>query len=895
MDPLHSSSHWITPAARTSATANYSTDDHRPPVASQSSNNYATTQHHHHTHSLYSAVQDNHAAAGGGTRNPFFSSASSSSLPSYDVVASHRHRSTAADVPMAFPSTYAPSTANNLVSSLSMVSSREVEGRREQQQQPHYGGGRHGEPDSTHEGPMSASSRSGRPAGKFEVSSQNHSVMTMMNREDTSNNYPMMMMASGGQRSGGAVHTIDLVTPSSSSTGGHHSTEDRSTHPRKRGRHSNDEPTPQHESGGGSSNGSGASTQLLRRASPWLTATTSSTTASQPPATSYPTTSGGDGQKNAKMYRVDHTAVSLAGVNRVGKQANTREAHIDALSVPLTDRTTPAPVAATRTTAEPSGGGGEKRSAFRRSLVVSKAAAAARQAPASATTTGGAGGVVVDLTSNRQPTTSSSTSSCATLLGSTASASGVGVGGNRLVVDTTTALAGHHHYPSSSEATTTAAPPPVRTYQAPPQLALPIPSHSGATIAMPKASVIDLVRQPSALSSSHTSARTPPKRTTTHASAPSSSSSAAEYYGLSPKSTINEAMRRASEFSLPASGLRTTNSSSLASTSAAGPPRTYIVPVMANPHQQHMSLKASHYQPVATMLNPSSASSSSFAAPSRLVVDTALNSTNGGDVAANNRPRERTYDGITLIRTTSTSNQQQQRNQQAQQYHSGPAGGFRDNQLPPPPSSQQQQRRRSPTPPRPRATTALSRRGGSNLVFDTSSLIKIFEWEKEHMLDRIIDHHRIYIPNTTLDELDKMSKQQQAPPQQNHRGDKLTALAMNCRRVRDWIATKTLEGEENQRRHQSAYLSSSSDARRIFIQRRTDIDPEYERRSLVNDDAILGYAVYLRNVRGITDVPIVFVTEDKMLSLKASSENFTAVSIRKLVEMEESSFQLLDQ
>ncbi|CUE94768.1 Hypothetical protein, putative [Bodo saltans] len=316
-----------------------------------------------------------------------------------------------------------------------------------------------------------------------------------------------------------------------------------------------------------------------------------------------------------------------------------------------------------------------------------------------------------------------------------------------------------------------------------------------------------------------------------------------------------------------------------------------------------MSLKASHYQPVATMLNPSSASSSSFAAPSRLVVDTALNNNNninGGDVAANNnRPRERTYDGITLIRTTSTSNQhqqQQQRNQQTQQYHSGPTGSFRDNQLPPPPSSsQQQQRRRSPTPPRPRATTALSRRGGSNLVFDTSSLIKIFEWEKEHMLDRIIDHHRIYIPNTTLDELDKMSKQQQAPPQQNHRGDKLTALAMNCRRVRDWIATKTLEGEENQRRHQSAYLSSSSDARRIFIQRRTDIDPEYERRSLVNDDAILGYAVYLRNVRGITDVPIVFVTEDKMLSLKASSENFTSVSIRKLVEMEESSFQLLDQ
>lgn len=339
------------------------------------------------------------------------------------------------------------------------------------------------------------------------------------------------------------------------------------------------------------------------------------------------------------------------------------------------------------------------------------------------------------------------------------------------------------------------------------------------------------------------------------------------YLGLSPEATIAEALRRATDVPAGVGG----------KTSAAGLSRSYIVPVVHS--APPMSLKPTQHRPIISTITPrtdhpslksnASSSSSSHLEPSRLIMDTTIR-------------KPRTYEGITLLPTASSA---------------APSGHSRTSDHPQEQPQQQHNPRhhhhhpvrRSPTPPRQRATTALSQRGGSNLVFDTSSLIKIFEWGKERVLDRILSRHRIYIPNVTLDELDKMSKQQSGS------SAKLSARAVFCRSVRDWITSKINESQELQRLQRSSSSSDkSADCRRIFIQRRTDVDPEYERRGLVNDDAILGYAVYLRNIRGIVDVPIVFVTEDKMLQLKASSEDFTCVGIQRLLEMEESPFVLLE-
>jgi hypothetical protein len=728
-------------------------------------------------------------------------------LPSYDIVAANRSRSAAP-----FP----PSSAPSLIST---GSSRQGDDGRREWLPPH------GQPQQSqqhHRVDQVMERRSGEGRGG------NHHAMLMPGRSELHNQVPLTSL--GDQRSN--VRTIDLVSLSS----GGRSAEEHAE--RKRGRaFDGDE---RHRQERGSDGG-----HVVRRVSPWLAPTA---TTNHSPRKDVVASSLLSGERSAKIYRVDSAATNAAVASSGGWHANTRE--VDVSTLPPTRARISATGAASReveSVAEKRGGG------VRRSLVLSRtnSTSTSSAVPAAAATTAGlteGSRTFVDLTS--KPTPRPITRAPAP----TADDRGERLddrkqehqllrrGGSRLVVDTTTP-----QLPPPAEAAAS------RTYRAPSQITLPT-TNSGSSS---KSSVMDFVQNPSATRIfSHPSPRD------------DAATATGSYVGLSPKSAIDKAMRRANDFNLPSA--------------ASGPSRSYIVPVAANRNTQMSLIRSSHYQPVATLLNlPSTSTASAFTMPTRLVVDTTLSGAGGGSGAdtASGRQREKTYDGITLIRTTQ---QQQQQN-----------GGVQDSTRLP------DKRHRSPTPPRPRPTTALSRRGGSNLVFDTSSFIKIFEWAKEHLLDKILDRHRIYIPSTTLDELDKMSKQQQQQQQQQQRSDRLTGLAMNCRKVRDWITTKTLEDEELQRHNRSASRGYSSatpaDTRRIFIQRRTDVDPEYDRRAQVNDDYILGYAVYLRNIRGITDVPIVFVTEDKMLCLKASSENFTCVSIQKLVDMEESSFQLLDR
>jgi hypothetical protein len=651
----------------------------------------------------------------------------------------------------------------------------------------------------------------------------------MPGRSELHNQMPLTL---GGQRSN--VRTIDLVSMSS----GGRSAEEHAERKRGRAFDGDERHQQERESAGG---------QQVRRVSPWLAATTNHSPRKDVAALS-------SGERSAKIYRVDSaaTTTTAAVASSGGWHANTRAVDVRTLP-PTRARSSSATGAASREAEE---GVGEKRGGgVRRALVLSRTNSTTQAVPAAATTTG----QTRDLTEGNRTFMDLTSKPSHPMTRAPADDRGERLddrkqehqllrrGGSRLVVDTTTPHSSKPQLPPPAEAATS------RTYRAPSQITLPTTNSSSSS----KSSVMDFVQNPSA-----TRIFSPPSPRDDAATATGS------YVGLSPKSAIDKAMRRANDFNLPSA--------------ASGPSRSYIVPVAANRNTQMSLIRPSHYQPVATLLNlPSNSTASAFTMPTRLVVDTTLSGAGGGSGAdtASGRQREKTYDGITLLTTTQ------------QQQHNG--GGVQDTRLP-------DRRHRSPTPPRPRPTTALSRRGGSNLVFDTSSFIKIFEWAKEYLLDKILDRHRIYIPSTTLDELDKMSKQQQQQQQQQQqRSDRLTGLAMNCRKVRDWITTKTLEDEELQRHNRSASRGYSSatpaDTRRIFIQRRTDVDPEYDRRAQVNDDYILGYAVYLRNIRGITDVPIVFVTEDKMLCLKASSENFTCVSIQKLVDMEESSFQLLDR
>lgn len=67
----------------------------------------------------------------------------------------------------------------------------------------------------------------------------------------------------------------------------------------------------------------------------------------------------------------------------------------------------------------------------------------------------------------------------------------------------------------------------------------------------------------------------------------------------------------------------------------------------------------------------------------------------------------------------------------------------------------------------------------------------------------------------------------------------------------------------------------------IRFQKRAEVIEEYFKRSSNNDDAILGFAVFLR----CEDANVVFVTEDKFLRLKAQSELGEVLNNKQLKQL----------
>lgn len=166
----------------------------------------------------------------------------------------------------------------------------------------------------------------------------------------------------------------------------------------------------------------------------------------------------------------------------------------------------------------------------------------------------------------------------------------------------------------------------------------------------------------------------------------------------------------------------------------------------------------------------------------------------------------------------------------------------------------------------------------SCIVFDTSTLLEAAKRdERLTLLNRIIAAHRIFIPFLTIDELDKMNKASYKldKTEDDERRSKL------CRAVREWIISR-IEQDDAKRRQMLAENRAAQWCSRIRIQQRSEVDEAYNREACNNDDKILGFAVYLTRGNRESD-PVVFATEDRMLTLKAMGEQVTVTTLETII------------
>ncbi|CAG9571159.1 conserved hypothetical protein [Leishmania major strain Friedlin] len=177
-----------------------------------------------------------------------------------------------------------------------------------------------------------------------------------------------------------------------------------------------------------------------------------------------------------------------------------------------------------------------------------------------------------------------------------------------------------------------------------------------------------------------------------------------------------------------------------------------------------------------------------------------------------------------------------------------------------------------------RTATARSCKSSTDMrcfVFDTSSLLD----SEPGVMNLILETSFIGIPFTVLDELDRMHKDRGGSAKGDHVATTSTA-GVNSTHDREW---------RRQRAHElrnwiAACLNKEAQSR-LWLQKRTEIVREYDRHATTNDDRILGYAVYLSQHEA---AKVLFVTEDKFLRIKASSELGKAYAyseVRKLVGM----------
>ncbi|KAG5505342.1 hypothetical protein JIQ42_07552 [Leishmania sp. Namibia] len=177
-----------------------------------------------------------------------------------------------------------------------------------------------------------------------------------------------------------------------------------------------------------------------------------------------------------------------------------------------------------------------------------------------------------------------------------------------------------------------------------------------------------------------------------------------------------------------------------------------------------------------------------------------------------------------------------------------------------------------------RTTNASSRKSGNGksemkcFVFDTSSLLD----SEPGVMNLVLEKWLLAIPFTVLDELDRMHKDRGGGGGKSDHA----AAGANGTHDREW---------RRQRAHElrnwiAACLTDESKSR-LLLQKRTEVVEEYDRHATSNDDRILGYAVYLSQHQA---AKVLFVSEDKFLRIKASSELGKAYAyneVRRLVGM----------
>lgn len=160
------------------------------------------------------------------------------------------------------------------------------------------------------------------------------------------------------------------------------------------------------------------------------------------------------------------------------------------------------------------------------------------------------------------------------------------------------------------------------------------------------------------------------------------------------------------------------------------------------------------------------------------------------------------------------------------------------------------------------------------LVFDTSSLLE----SEPGVMNLVLERYRIGIPFTVLDELDCMHKDR-GNAAKNDPAIVVAVARLSLGHDRDWRRCRSHE----LRNWIAASLAAETS--HVLVQKRSEVVEEYDRHASTNDDHILGYAVYLQRH---LSAPVLFVTEDKFLRIKAKSELgkvYAYADVRRLVGM----------
>lgn len=147
------------------------------------------------------------------------------------------------------------------------------------------------------------------------------------------------------------------------------------------------------------------------------------------------------------------------------------------------------------------------------------------------------------------------------------------------------------------------------------------------------------------------------------------------------------------------------------------------------------------------------------------------------------------------------------------------------------------------------------------VVFDTSSLLV----SDPGALTLLSEKWVACIPYTVVDELDKMNKTR--IPE---------GLNEDVRRDRDWRRHRARE----LRNWMTSMLTSKNS--HLRVQKRDEVLDSYRTSTLCNDDAILGFGVYLKKKKE----RVLFITEDKFLGIKAKAElgeTYNYAELRKLI------------